>query len=123
MLKAIIFTMLTAVTSHFVMKDSLLENAVLYNRDIFRHFLLRILLFVFGVVLLLVFIYLVQLKSNDSVGAGYLIFFAMMFVFGAYLGFLVIEAIILLFKKRYRKLYCNLILLALSIVLVMLTGL
>ncbi len=115
-LRLVLPTIVMVILGHRVTRDSVQEGFVLYNKAVFRHFVWRILLFVLAAAILLLLIFIGYRVEGGGIGAGYLAFFLILLVGSLFYGYIAIEAIVLLFRKRSRKAYCNLIILGTSLV-------
>ncbi len=115
-LRLVIPTIAMAILGHRVARDGIRDGFVLYNKAVFRHFVWRILLFALAAAILLLLIFIGYRVEGGGIGAGYLAFFLILLVGCLFYGYIAIEAIVLLFRKKSRKAYCNLVILGTSLV-------
>lgn len=111
-------TLLLIAVGHTLSKDAIESDGIVYNKVILYHLLKRILYFVFTAIALFVLLYMGYQMEGDSMGKGFFAFLLFLLFLGGFYVFLVIEGIVLFFKKKYRKVYCNMLLIGISVLYV-----
>jgi len=107
------FTMLLVL--HYIVADRITDGYAYYNREVLRHLLKRLLFWAVALAILSLLVYAAY-KIEGGIGAGYLAFFLLVIIATIYYSFIVIEAIVLLYKRKFRKAYCNLVIAVISLV-------